>query len=533
MRWFPTLTGILLLAIWSCGQVTENKTELLQADLSGLGENRIKLINEAEQIVIDLLANKPEDETKLAHAHGFLAMHYHAYKISEAALHFYAEAERLEPSNFIWPYYQSRILMNLNRFDQGRDKMEQVLRVNPNHAPTLVYLGEYHRNRNQSPKARALFRRALSSDPKCALALVGLARIANDGDQPEEAVRLAEEAMALQPDSTIPPYIAGLAHRRLGNLEKAEQYLQVQGTGNRPLVLDDVLMAKIDALSADGMVYYQRGMEELEAGRFESAGEAFSQAVAYDPNTPEFRLKLAWAYLKTGKKSEALDQYLKALPSISGNADVHFNVGGLLRDLGRADEAFSYYEKVLELDPASRGAMRALADLHRQGGSYEQALFYYRKMVELDPRDIEGRFGRAMMLIRQEQYQAAFSLLEEDVKTLPNQPAFRQALARLLSSAPQGVQHDGPRALQLIEPFMGETADPVLAETAAMACAEAGRFDLAVNWQRKAIDLLGTAADPTHLREMNRVLEGFRQNTPRRIPWFPHDPIFKVPTYGR
>jgi tetratricopeptide (TPR) repeat protein len=528
-----TLGLILLvfLGLMRCGDPGGgDELELIRGDFAGLGERRIARIENAENVIRDL-AGRPGSEVELGRAHGFLAMHYHAYKIPETALHHYREAERLEPENFLWPYYQSRILMNLNRFDEGRDQMERVLELNPNHVPSLVYLGEYHRNRNRPGVAAGLFTRALESRADCALAMLGLARIANEQNNFAEAARHAEAALGFQPDATAAAYVAGLAYRGLGELEKAERYLAARESGDRPVTLDDDLMLKIDELGADGMMLYREGLAALEEGRLEDARVALMSAVEFDPNTPEFRLRLAWTLLRMDEKEAALAQYLEALPAIPGNADVHFNIGGLLRELDRADEAFGYYEKVLELDPTSRGAHRALADLNRVGGRFSPALERYQAMVALDEKDLEARLGRAMMLIRLARYAEAVSVLETDVAMFPNQPAFRQALARLLSAAPKGVAWDGTRALTLIEPFIADTGDPTLAETAAMACARAGRFDLAVKWQQKAIQLMPPGEEQTQF--MNMALEGYRREQPLNVPWPENDPIFSVPTYGR
>ena len=114
---------------------------------------------------------------------------------------------------------------------------------------------------------------------------------------------------------------------------------------------------------------------------------------------------------------------------------------------------------------------------------------------------------------------------------MPNQPAFRQALARVLSTQKGNGKQEGVRAMELIQPYMDDDADIALSATAAMACAQAGRFDLAVNWQKRGLKLAQNQGAPTDFLQAN--LNRYQSNKAAEKPWSDQDPIFKVRTYGR
>ena len=92
-----------------------------------------------------------------------------------------------------------------------------------------------------------------------------------------------------------------------------------------------------------------------------------------------------------------------------------------------------------------------------------------------------------MALVRLKQYVEARERLTEAMTIHPEQPMFRQALARVLAAAPDDQVRDGERAWKLVDGRPNEAQHPGAFETLAMVLAELGHFDLAVDWQRLAM----------------------------------------------
>src|SRR6185436_12141548 len=90
--------------------------------------------------------------------------------------------------------------------------------------------------------------------------------------------------------------------------------------------------------------------------------------------------------------------------------------------------------------------------------------------------------------------------LVEGMKSHPDQANFAHALARLLAAAPDDRVRDGRQALKLIDQLVKGQQSIELAETTAMALAEAGRYGEAVGVQRDAL----TAATSAGLSEVSR-----------------------------
>ncbi len=530
--WRLALCAALLLA--ACGERTNAPTEeaLFRPDLSSLGPLRVAKIEEAEAAIERLRG--AGDRGALADAYGRLAMHYHAYKLFAGAARHYETASELAPNNFRWLYFQGRTALTQARREDAFRCFQAAVRLDPGYAPALIELGEHWRSLGQFDQADARFRQALEGDADCVAAMVGLAQIANARRDFAQAAQWMDRAIELQPRAGALRYIAALAHRGLGDADKARALLAEGEETRQEVILADPLMREVTALGADAREAFAMGERALAENRLDAALAHVREAVAADPNHIEYRLKLAWLHLRTGDKPAALRDYQAALIQRPGNAEIHFNIGGLLMETGEPDRALTHFQKAVGLKPDFTAAQRSLADALRLAGRFEEALASYQSWREQDPTSPAARLARALLATRLGRYADAKVWLDRDVRDFSGQPAFIQALARILAAAPADGVRDGARAAQLIEPLIKSgQADATLAETAAMALAESGRFDLAVNWQQRAIQLARQTGDAASAADMEKALDAYRAKRPWRQPWRLADPIFRVPSYGR
>jgi predicted Zn-dependent protease len=126
--------------------------------------------------------------------------------------------------------------------------------------------------------------------------------------------------------------------------------------------------------------------------------------------------------------------------------------------------------------------------------------------------------------VRLARYAEARERLTEGITVHPDQPIFRQALARILSAAPDDRVRDGERAWKLVEGISKEQSHPGAFETLAMVLAELGHFDLATDWQRLAMSAAARAGRPDVAQKMAVNLARYHQRQPCRVPWRDDDP---------
>ena len=115
--------------------------------------------------------------------------------------------------------------------------------------------------------------------------------------------------------------------------------------------------------------------------------------------------------------------------------------------------------------------------------------------------------------------------LEAAMKTYPDQPGFAHALARLLAAAPDDRVRDGAQAVSIMNDLMKIQRSPTMAETMAMALAEARRFDEAVKWQQDAIAGAKETNRADLVPKLTVNLRLYQNGEPCRTPWRDDDPV--------
>jgi len=114
--------------------------------------------------------------------------------------------------------------------------------------------------------------------------------------------------------------------------------------------------------------------------------------------------------------------------------------------------------------------------------------------------------------------------LADAVKSYPDQPVFAHGLARLLAAAPDDNVRDGARALALVQQLLSnEQRTPDLGETMAMALADVGRYEEAIQLQR---DLIAGAERRGVHNVTGRLADNlalYERHQPCRMPWTDRD----------
>jgi predicted Zn-dependent protease len=125
-----------------------------------------------------------------------------------------------------------------------------------------------------------------------------------------------------------------------------------------------------------------------------------------------------------------------------------------------------------------------------------------------------------MALVQLHRYEEARARLAEAMTRYPDRTVFAHELARLLAAAPDDSVRDGAKALALVQELLAkEQRTPDLGETMAMALADEGRYDEAVQVQRDLI----TGAERRGLHDVTgRLSENlalYERHQPCRTPW--------------
>jgi tetratricopeptide (TPR) repeat protein len=433
-------------------------------------------------------------------------------------------AATLDPGELAWPYFLAHAYRLAFKPDKAIARFEDVLRLQPNHVPALVWLGILHADNGRADLAEPLLTKAVSLDPRSAAARFELGKAALAAGDPARAVTQLEAALAADPGADGVHYALAMAYRASGDEQRAAAHVRLWK--DERLYPADPLMGEITGLLETAVVYEIRGTQAMDDRKWTEAARLFREGLKVAPRDATLHQNLGTALYLAGDPRSAEAEFEEAIRLLPGYAKALFSLGVLMEERGQDAEAIDRFSKAVASDPAMVTARASLADALRRSGKLEAATTEYSEIVKIDPSASNARFGRAMALVRLRRFAEARSVLEDAVRIHPEQPGLAHALARLLASAPDDAVRDGPRALSIMQSLEKTTAPSIaMSETMAMALAENGRFAEAITRQRQAMAMATKAQRGDLATRLAEYLRRYESKMPARTPWADDDPV--------
>ena len=224
-----------------------------------------------------------------------------------------------------------------------------------------------------------------------------------------------------------------------------------------------------------------RGVAWTNRGAFRNAAQDFSQALRLDRTNPSTYANRGAAYLAQGDYEQAVRDLTQAIRLKPEHSAAYNNRGLARRFDGDLDGAIEDLTQAIAIDADYAAAYSNRGECHEQQGGYQEALDDYSKAIEKESR-LASAYGLR---------------------------------ARLLAACPEEAFRDGAAAIESATTACELTAwkNPLYLATLAAAYAEANKFDEAVQWQQKAIELSAGKAS----QEYQDRLELYRQERPYRL----------------
>lgn len=128
----------------------------------------------------------------------------------------------------------------------------------------------------------------------------------------------------------------------------------------------------------------------------------------------------AIAYHQAGKLHEAIDLYLKVLPSQRDNDELLFTIGTACCQVGRLEEGIAYLRKAVRLNPKNFHILGNLGTVLTDLRRFDEAILNYNKAILLNPLFVEGLFGRANALVELKKHAEALADYDRCLALAPN-----------------------------------------------------------------------------------------------------------------
>jgi tetratricopeptide (TPR) repeat protein len=285
------------------------------------------------------------------------------------------------------------------------------------------------------------------------------------------------------------------------------------------ILMDEAIPYFTDRLrtnSRDGLAYANRARTWQEKGELERALQDYDAAIRIASEVedrplgqigdrlrrllarpmPKQAAQVSWYRARAvicdrmGQSDRALQDLTWAVQLNPADPLTYVDRGLTYKGLRDYDKALADLGEAVRLDPQWASAYFHRANLFKARRDYDQALADYSAALRLDPKDTDAYFNRAATYRARKQYAQAAADWSEVVRLDPQDAEAHDRLAWLLATCPDAAVRDGSRAVDHAGSAcdLTEGKNPSYLATLAAAFAENGRFDLAVKWQRRALE---------------------------------------------
>lgn len=484
-------------------------------------------VREALQQGIEAFEDSRATGAGLARAYGQLGELYFAHHLSDAAESAFANAAALAPEAFRWRY-----LLGYARQQQGdlraaiRD-FALALELDPAYLPARLRLGEANLAAGELGMARESFEEVLEREPQSAAALAGLGRIALREKDHAAAIRWLGRALAIEPQATALYYPLALAHRHMGDRERARLLMNQRGERN-PVVVDP-LLASVGALSQSVQSYLELGYAAMRENRVSQAVDNFQQAVALAPEDLSARVSLAQALTAAGRSQDAMVEVEAALALDAGYAPARYRKGSLLELAGDLDAAEAEYRAAIGIDPGYSQARLLLAYALMRRHDFAAAAEEFAELSARQPGDVIVRYRLGLARLGAGDCEGAQAPLEEARQLNPRAGEILAALARTYATCDSAGEDKRLAALDAARLLYEARPQPEQAATLAMALAANGRFDQAAEMQAQLVDAERASAGADRLAALEENLARYRSGESAVSAWPAEAPVFDPP----
>jgi tetratricopeptide (TPR) repeat protein len=266
----------------------------------------------------------------------------------------------------------------------------------------------------------------------------------------------------------------------------------------------------------DSHAYTARGQAYAANNDSDKALEDFNEAIRLDP-------KATLAYYHRANLVYGKAQYDKALEDYNTvirddpDFDWAYHVRGWIYYRKKDyEKALADYETAIKLVPTESVFYRDRGNIALAKKDYDKALADYNNSIELDPAYVVPRHLRGVTWQAKKEYGKALADYEKAVELAGKAPyasTYHTAVAMLRAGCPDEKIRDGEKALEAAKKAHALAQGPAEMAALAAAHAELGQFDLAVEWQEKAV-----AAAPAGAKEPYRErLKLYQDRKPYRL----------------
>ncbi|HZL79805.1 MAG TPA: tetratricopeptide repeat protein, partial [Candidatus Limnocylindrales bacterium] len=243
----------------------------------------------------------------------------------------------------------------------------------------------------------------------------------------------------------------------------------------------------------------------------------FTHALAVEDSAAA-HLSLGIALQDQNRVSEAMTQYIMTL-QLNPESDLACDdIAKLLDDQGKTEAAAFYCREAVQRKPGSRFAHVNFGIVLAKLGRFDEAMNEFSAAARLDAAYAQPHFLMGQLLLQQGRDAEAVPHFRAALKLDPDDGQMLIFTASVLAADENPRVRDGAEARVLADKAVKLTSgqQPAALDALAMACAETGQFDEAVQIQQQAVKLMEATGPKDDVAVMQQRLQLYQTHQPWR-----------------
>jgi predicted O-linked N-acetylglucosamine transferase (SPINDLY family) len=254
----------------------------------------------------------------------------------------------------------------------------------------------------------------------------------------EEAQRLYQESLGLQPQNPNALHLLGIIAAQTNNLEGAAeligQAIRIDPHGAAAYRDEGLVLCRLNRHAAavksfdqaialepgNAETHFSRGNALRELRQYEAAVASFELATSLKPDYARAHNNRGNVLTELRQLAAAVASYDRAIEFEPNAADLYINRGNALREMQQCEAAVESYEKAIAIEPDNAAAYvnrgLILAGLRR----YQAAALDYDRASALNPRAAEAYVNRGAMLLELGHCAAAVASYDQAIAIKPD-----------------------------------------------------------------------------------------------------------------
>ena len=200
--------------------------------------------------------------------------------------------------------------------------------------------------------------------------------------------------------------------------------------------------------------------------------------------------------------------------SMQEESAAYYNSAISWYDKGNIYNAIADYNRAIKITPNDASAYVNRGAAWAKQGKIKLAIADYDRAIKIDRDFEEAFFNRGLALQKTKKYQNSISDYKKVLQINPQNAKALNNLAWLLATCPNKKYCNGIQAIQLAKKAVELDLTPNNLGTLAAAYAATGKFNNAVNMQKKAIDLLYKKNRIDKIDQYIKCLNSYKKNKP-------------------